>query len=177
MCFHICTCIFTYINTHMYVYKFSSISQSCPTLCDPTDCSMPGFPVHHQLPELTQTMSIDQWCHLSISSSVIPRSSCLQSLPASRYVQWVSALHQMAKVYWSFSFSISASNEYSGLIPFRIDWLDILAVQRLSRVFSNTTVQKHQFFGTQLSLWSNSHDHTWLLEKPYLYLDESLLAK
>ena len=122
MCFHICTCIFTYINTHMYVYKFSSISQSCPTLCDPTDCSMPGFPVHHQLPELTQTMSIDQWCHLSISSSVIPRSSCLQSLPASRYVQWVSALHQMAKVYWSFSFSISASNEYSGLISF-YNWL------------------------------------------------------
>ena len=66
--------------------------------------------------------------------------------------------------YWSFSFSISPSNEYSGLIPFRIDWLDLLAVQETLRVFSNTTVQKHQFFGTQLSLWSNSHIHTWLLE-------------
>ena len=62
--------------------------------------------------------------------------------------------------YWSFSFSISPSNEYSGLISFRMDWLDLLAVQGLSRVFSNTTIQKYQFFGTQLSLWSNSHIHT-----------------
>ena len=61
---------------------------------------------------------------------------------------------------WSFSFSIRLFNEYSGLISFRIDWLDLLAVIRGSRVFSNTTVQKHQFFGTQLSLWSNSHNHT-----------------
>ena len=62
--------------------------------------------------------------------------------------------------YWSFSFSISPSSEYSRLISFRMDWLDLLAVQRtLSRVFSNTTVQKHQFFGTQLSLYSNSHIH------------------
>ena len=62
---------------------------------------------------------------------------------------------------WSVSFSISPSNEYSGLISCRMDWLDLLAVQeRLSRVFSNTTVQKHQFFGAQFSLWSNSHIHT-----------------
>ena len=67
--------------------------------------------------------------------------------------------------YWSISFNIYPSNEYSGLISFRIDWFDLLAVQGLLRVFSNTTVQKHQFFGTQLSLWSNSHIHTWLLEK------------
>ena len=62
--------------------------------------------------------------------------------------------------YWNFSFSISLSNEYSGLISFRIDWLDLLAVQGLTRVFSSTTVQKHQFFGAQLSLWSESHIHT-----------------
>ena len=68
--------------------------------------------------------------------------------------------------YWSFSFSISPSNEYSELIPFRIDWFDLLAVKGLSRVFSNTTVQKHQFFSTQPSLWSSSHIHTWLLVKP-----------
>ena len=59
--------------------------------------------------------------------------------------------------YWSFSFSISPSNEYSGLISFRIDWLDLLAVQGTLRVFSSITVQKHQFFSTQPSLWSNSH--------------------
>ena len=68
--------------------------------------------------------------------------------------------------YWSFSFSISPSSEYSGLISFRMDWLDLLLVQGFSRAFSNTTVQKHQFFGTQLSSWSNSHIHTRLLEKP-----------
>ena len=63
--------------------------------------------------------------------------------------------------YWSFS--ISPSNEYSGLIYFRIDWFDLFAVQGLSRVLSNITVQKHWFFDDQLSLWSNSHTHTWLL--------------
>ena len=73
-------------------------------------------------------------------------------------LQGVTSSHQVAK-YWSFSFSNSPSNEYPGLISFRMDWLDLLAVQGLSRVFSNTTVQKHQFFGTQLSLWSNSHPY------------------
>ena len=67
-----------------------------------------------------------------------------------------SALHIRWPKYWNFSFSTSPSNEYSGLICFRIDWLDLLAVQGLSRVFSSTTVQKHQFFGAWPSLWSNS---------------------
>ena len=75
--------------------------------------------------------------------------------------------------YWSFSFSISPSNEYSGLISFRIS----LQSKGLSRVFCNTTVQKHQFFCAQLSLWSNSHIHIWLMEKPKLWLDGPLLAK
>ena len=69
-------------------------------------------------------------------------------------------IHNRWLKYWSFSFSISLSNEYSGLISFRMDWLDLLAVKRLSRVFSNTTVQKHQFFGAQISFESNSHIHT-----------------
>ena len=71
-----------------------------------------------------------------------------------------SVLHMRQPNYWSFSFSISPSNEYSGLISFRMDWLDLPAVHGLSRVFSNTTVQKHQFFRAQLSLQSNSHIHT-----------------
>ena len=62
--------------------------------------------------------------------------------------------------YWSFSFNISPSNEHPGLISFKMDWLDLLQSKGLSRVFSNTTVQKHQFFSVQLSLWSNSHIHT-----------------
>ena len=69
-----------------------------------------------------------------------------------------SALHIRWPKYWSFSFSISPSN--SGLISFRINWFDLLAVQDSQRAFSNTIVQKHQFFGTQLSLWSNSHINT-----------------
>ena len=68
--------------------------------------------------------------------------------------------------YWSFSFTISPSNEYSGLVSFMIDYWISLQSKGLSRVFSNTTVQKHIFFSAQLSLWSISHIHTWLLEKP-----------
>ena len=87
--------------------------------------------------------------------------------PSIRVFSYESVLCIRWPKYWSFTFSISPSNEYSGLISFRMDWLDLLAAQgTLSRVFSNTTVQKHQFFGTQLSLWSNSHIHTCLPEKP-----------
>ena len=68
--------------------------------------------------------------------------------------------------YWSFSFSIIPSNEHPGLISFRMNWLDLLQSKGLSRVFSNTTVQKHQFLSAQLSSQSNSHIHTWPLEKP-----------
>ena len=82
--------------------------------------------------------------------------------PSIRVFSNESVLHIRWPKYWSFSFSISPSNEYSRLISFRIDWFDLLAVQGLSRVFSNTTVQKHQFFGAQLSLWSNSPIHTLL---------------
>ena len=72
--------------------------------------------------------------------------------PSIRVFSNESSLHNRWPKYWSFSFCISLSNEYSGLISFRMDWLDLLAVKELSRVFSNTTGQKHQFFGTQLSL-------------------------
>ena len=68
--------------------------------------------------------------------------------------------------YWSFSFNISPTNEHPGLISFRMDWLDLLAVQGTLKSLLSLTVQKHQFFGTQLSLYSNSHIHTWPLEKP-----------
>ena len=79
-----------------------------------------------------------------------------------------STLRMRWQKYWSFSFSISPSNEHPGMISFRMDWLDLLAVQGTSRVFSNTTVQKHQFFGAQLSSQSNSHIHRWPLEN-YMY--------
>ena len=107
----------------------------------------------------------NQWCPPTILSSVISFSSHLQSFPASIFSK-VSVLHIRWPKYWSFSFSISPSNEYSELISFRMHWLDSLLSKGLSRVFSNTKVQKHKFFDAQLSLWSSSHIHTWLLEKP-----------
>ena len=82
-----------------------------------------------------------------------------------------SVLHIRWSKYWSFSFSISPSSEYSGLISFRTDWMDLLAVQGTLKSLLNTTVQKHQFFGAQPSLWAYSNIHTWLLEKlRYCYL-------
>ena len=149
------------------VTSFRSVAQSCMTL---HDCSTPGFPVHHQLSELTQHMSIDQWCHATISSSVVRFSSCPQSFPA-------SGSFPMSQFFVSGgqSFGVSAS---ASVLPVNIqDWFLSLQSKGLSRVFSNTTVQKHQFFGTRLSLWSNSHIHTWLLEKPELWLDGPLLEK
>ena len=87
--------------------------------------------------------------------------------PSIRFFSNESVLLIKWPMYSSFSFSISPSNEYSGLISLRIGWFDLLEVQEgLSRVSSNTIVQKHQFFSTQLSLWSYSHIHTWLLEIP-----------
>ena len=77
-----------------------------------------------------------------------------------------SVLLIMWPKYWSFSFSISPSNEYLGLISFRIDWFDLLAVRGTLKSLFQHHSSKHQFFGAQLSLWSNSYIHTWLLEKP-----------
>ena len=109
--------------------QFSSVSESCLTLWDSVDCRTPGLPVHHQLPEFTQThVCCCQWCHPTISSSVVPFSSCLQSVLHQGLFKWVNSSHQWPK-YWSFSFSINPSNEYSGLISFTMDWLDLLAVQ------------------------------------------------
>ena len=106
------------------------------------------------------------WCHPTISSPVIPFSSCRQSFPA-------PGSCQMSQLFTSGGQSIRVSASTSVLPVNTQDWFPLgwtgwisLQSKGLSRVFSNTTAQKHQFFGTQLSLWSNSHIHTWLLEKP-----------
>ena len=108
---------------------FDSVTQSYLTLCDPMDCSTPALPVHHQLPEFIQT-------HVHWVSDAIQPSHPLSSLlllpsifPSIRVFSNESALRIRGPKYWSFSFNISPSNEYSGLISFRIDWLDLLAVQ------------------------------------------------
>ena len=160
-----------------WLYTYLSSVQSCLTLCDPMDCSTPAFPVHHQFPELAQTHV--HW----VGDAMQPSHPLLYPSPSAsiflsiRVFSNESVLHIRWPEYWSFSFSISPSNEYSGLISFRMDWLDLLKSKGHSRVFSNTTVQKHQFFSAQLSLWFNSHIHTWLLEKPKLWLEGPLLAK
>ena len=105
--------------------QFSSVTQSCPTLCDPMDCSKPGLPVHHQLPELLKLMSIE---FVMPSNHLILRCPLLL-LPSILSSTNESVLRIRWPKYWSFSFSISPSNEYSGLISFRMDWFDLFAVQ------------------------------------------------
>ena len=112
----------------VYLLNISSV-QSCPTLCKPMDCSTPGLPVHHQLPELTQTRV--HW----VSDAIQPSHPLLSpSPPAYNHSQhqslfrWVHSSNQVPN-YWSFSFSISPSSEHPGLISFRMDWLGLLAVQ------------------------------------------------
>ena len=112
-------------------YQFSSVSsvaQSCPTLCDPMNRSTPRLPVHHHLPEFTQTHVHRVSDAIQPSHPVIPFSSCPQSLPASVFSN-ESTLQMRWPKYWSFSFSITPSKEIPGLISFRMDWLDLLAVQ------------------------------------------------
>ena len=109
--------------------QFSSVAQSCLILCDLMDCSTPGLPVHKQLPEPTQTMPTES---VMPSNHLIPCRPFLLLLsifPSIRVFSNVSALRIRWPKYWSFIFSISPSNEYSGLISFRMDGLDLLAVQ------------------------------------------------
>ena len=108
----------------------SSVPQSCPTVCKPMDCSTPGFPVHHQFPEFTQThvhRVSDATQPSNPLSSLLPPPSILPSI---RVFSNESALQIKWPKYWSFSFSICPSNEYSGLIFFRIYWFHLLAVRR-----------------------------------------------
>ena len=108
--------------------QFSSVTQLCPTLCDPMDCSTPGFPVHHQLPELAQTL-IHQVSMPSNHFILCHPCLLLPSIfPSIRVFSKQSVLHIRRPKYWSFSFSISPTNEHPGLI-FRRDWLDLLAAQ------------------------------------------------
>ena len=132
--------------------QFSSVTRSCPTLCDPMNCSMPGLPVHHQLPEFTQTCPLSRWCHPIISFSVFPFSSHLQSFPT-------SGSFPMTQLFTWGGQSIGVSASTSVLPMNTQDWSSLgwsgwisLQSKGPSRIFSNTTVQKHQFFSTQLSL-------------------------
>ena len=150
--------IVEFISTVQYSsVHFSSVTQSCPILCDPMDCSMPGFPVHHQLPEPAQT-------HVHrVGDAIQPSHALLSpSPPAFNLSQHQSLFNELVLCirwpkYWSFSFSISLSNEYSGPIAFRIDWLDLLAVQGTLK----SLLQHHSSKASILQ-----HSAFFILEKP-----------
>ena len=148
------------------MFQFSSVTQSCPTL-QPHESQHARPPCPSPTPRVYPNLCpLSQWCHPAISSSVIPFSSCPQSFPAlesfqmSQLFAWGS---QSTRVSASTSVLPMNTQDWSSL-----GWTGWICLQSkgLSRVFSNTTVQKHQFFSTQLSSQSNSHMHTWLLEKP-----------
>ena len=118
-----------------------------------------------------------QWYHPTISSFVVPFSSCFQSFPASGSFSNESILHIRWPKYWSFSFSISPSNEYSGLISFRMDCLDLPAIWGTLKSLLQHHSSKASILWCSTFFNSTSHIHTWLLEKPQLSLEGPLLAK
>ena len=155
--------VYLWFLKNIFKISVSSVAQACLTFCDPMDCSMPGYPVHHQLPEFAQT-------HVHrVSDAIWPSHPLLSLFPPAFSLsqhqgifQQVSSSHQVAKV---LEFQLQPS-----VLPMNIqDWVPLgltglisLQSKELSRVFSNTTVQKHHFFSAQLSLWSNSpsmHDY------------------
>ena len=139
-------------NCASFHFQFSSVTQLCPTLCDPMNRSMSGLPVHHQLPESTQT-------HVHRDGDAIQPSHPLSSPSPPAFnltqcqglFQWLSSSHQVAKVL-EFQLQHQSFQWTPRTDLFRMDWLDLLQSKGLSRVYSNTTAQKHQFFGAQLSL-------------------------
>ena len=154
-------------DVERFKVQFSSVAQLCPTLCDPMNHSTPGLPVLSPTPGVySDSCPSSWWCHPAISSSVVPFSSCPQSLPA-------SGSFPVSQLFAWGGQSIRVSASASVLAMITQDWSSLgwtgwisLESKGLSRVFSNTTVQKHQFFGTQLSSQFNSLIHTWPLEKP-----------
>ena len=144
-------------------FQFSSVTQSCRTLCDPMDCSMPDFLVYHQLPELTQT-------HVHRVSDAMQPSHPLSSPSPPAFnlsqhcglFQWISSLHRGQRIGVSASASVLPVNNQDWF-PLGLNGLISLQSKGLSQVFSSS---KASFFSIQLSLWSNSYIHTWPLEKP-----------
>ena len=137
--------------------QFSSVAQSCPTLCDPVNCSTPGLPVHHQLPEFTQT-HVHRVGDAIQPSHPLPSPSFLLPIPPSiRVFSNEATLRMRWPKYWSFSFSIIPSKEIPGLISFRMDWLDLLAVQgTLKNLLQHhcskaSILRRSAFFTVQLS--------------------------
>ena len=147
--------------------QFSSVHFSRSVV---SDCLRPHESQHARPPCPSPTPRVhqnscplSQWCHPAISSSVVPSPPAPNPSQHQNLFQWVNSSHEVARVSALVSFFPKNTQDWSPL-----EWTGWISLQSkgLSRVFSNTTVQKHQFFGTQLSSQSNSHIHTWPLEKP-----------
>ena len=142
------------------IVQFSSVAQLCPSLCDPMNRSTPGLPSitnSRSSPKLMSLESVMPSSHFLLCCPLL----LLPSIPPSiRVFSNESTLRMRLPKYWSFSLNISPSNEHSGLVSFRMDWLDLLAVQGTLKSLLQHHSQKHQFFSTQLSSQSNSHIHT-----------------
>ena len=149
---------------HPGIISCCSVAQLSPTLCDPMDCNTPGFPILHYLLEFAQTHI--HWVGDAIQPShpLTPSSPPAFNLSQHQSLFRESAVRISWPKYWSFSFSISPSNKYSDWFPLGLTGLISLLSKGLSKVFSSTTVWKHQFFSIQPSFYSNWHIHTWLLE-------------
>ena len=168
---HLCSVMICPLPSEILLVQFSSVTQLCQTL-QPHGLKHARPPCPSPTPRAySNSCPLSRWCHPTISSSVVPFSSHLQTFPASESFR-------MSHLFTSGAQSIGVSAS-TAVLPMNIqDWFTLgwtgwisLQSKGLSGVFSNTTVQKHQFFGAQLSSQSNSHIHTWLPEKPYLRPD------
>ena len=147
--------------------QFSSVAQSCLTLCDPKNHSTPGLPVHHQLPEFTQT-HVHRVCDAIQPSHPLRPLLLLPPIPPSiKVFSNESTLHRRWPKYWSFSFSIIPSKEIPGLISFRMGWLDLLAVQRTLK----SLLQHHS---SKASILRHSAFFTVQLSQPYMTTGETI---
>ena len=163
-----------------FSFEFSSVTQIMSDSLRPHGLQHTGLPCPSPTPGVySPSCPLCRWCHPTISSSVVPFSSCLQSFPASEAFPmsqlFTSGGQSRVLASQGQSVTMLQTNDASvSVLPLEIqDWFPLgliglisLQSKGLSRVFSSTTVQKHQFFSAQLSLWSNSHIHTWLLVKP-----------
>ena len=147
---------------------WSSLTQSCLTICHPMNCMQ-----HARLlcPSLSprvcsNSCPLNGWCHPTISPSVVPFSSCLQSFPASRSFPMSRLVAWGGQSIGASASALVLPMSIQGWFPFGLTGLISLQSKGLSRVFSKTPVQKHRFFSAQPSLWSNFHICTWMLEKP-----------
>ena len=138
-----------------------SAAQSCPTLCDPMDCSTPGFPILHHLPELAQIHVHGVSDAIQPSHPLLPLLLLPPTFPSIRVFSSESACHIRWSKYWSFNFNNSPSNEYSGLVSFRIDWLDLLAVQGTLK-----SLLQHQSSKVSI-LWCSAF---FMVQLSYLYM-------